>query len=78
MQNCYSIETRTGFDPFFGLYLAVVVQVGTEVAMAAEAGTGIIFQQQQDEDSQRVLLKGSTCIGRTAMFVQAAFIADTD
>jgi hypothetical protein len=72
------IEAGTGFDPFFGFYLAVVVQVGTEVAMTAEAGTGIIFQQQQDEDSQRVLLKGSTRIGRTAVFVQATFITDTD
>ena len=72
------IEAGTGFDPFFGLYLAVVVQVGAEVAMAAEAGTGIIFQQQQDKDSQGVFLKGSTRIGRTAVFVQAAFIADTD
>ena len=45
MQNECSIKARTHFYPFFRLYLAVAVQVGTEVAVPAKAAAGIVFQQ---------------------------------
>ena len=45
MQNGRSIKARTHFYPFFRFYLAVAVQVGTEVAMPAKAAAGIIAQQ---------------------------------
>ena len=39
-----SIETGTLLNPLFGLYFAVVVEVGTEVAVSANAATGIVLQ----------------------------------
>lgn len=41
-QDRRRIEAGALFYPFFGFYLAVVIQVGTEVAMTAEAGVGVI------------------------------------
>ena len=38
------IKTRTHFYPFFGFYLAVMIEVGTKVAMPAETAAGITTQ----------------------------------
>lgn len=55
--NRSRIEAGTLLYPLFGFYLAVAVQVGTEVAVTAEAAAGIIAQQQHYEHPQGVFLK---------------------
>ena len=76
MQNRCSVKTRTRLYPFFGFYLAVAVQVGTKVAVTAEAAAGIIAQQQHDEHPQRVFLKIGAGIGRMSVRIESAFVAD--
>ena len=66
------------FHPLFRLYLPVMVQVGAQVAVTAQPGTGIILQQQQHKHTQGVLLKKGACIGRATALVKTAFVADTD
>ena len=78
MQNACCIKTGTGFHPFFGFYLAVMVQVGAEVAMTTKPGAGIIPQEQHHEHTERMSLKSSAGIGRPTMLVQPAFITNTD
>ena len=63
------IEAGTLLDPFSGFYLAITVQVRTEVAMTAEAGVGIIPQQQHNEHAQGMFLKRGAGIGGTTLFV---------
>ena len=78
MQNRCSVKTRTRLYPFFGFYLAVTVEVGTEVAMPAEAAAGIIAQQQHDEYPQRVFLKIGAGIGRIPPLIQPALVTNAD
>ena len=54
----FSIKTGTGLDPFFRFYLAVSVQVGTEVAMAADGAFGVQNEQLPDEEAQRFAALG--------------------
>ncbi len=77
-QNCFCIEAGTLFYPFLRLYFAVMVQVGAEVAVTAEAGGGVVSQQGHDEDTEGVLLEGGAGIGGAAVFVQSAFVAEGD
>lgn len=55
-----------------------MVQVGTQVAVTAKPGTGIILQQQQHKYAQGVPLERGACIGRATTLVKTAFVADTD
>jgi hypothetical protein len=64
--------------PLFGLYLTVMVAVGTEVAVSAEPTAGIVAQQELDEHAEGVFLKRGTGVGGFAMLVQSAFVADAD
>lgn len=45
--------------------------------MARHTTTGVIFQQQQNEYPKRMFLKVGPGIGRTAIRIQTAFIADS-
>ena len=63
LKNGCRIEARARLDPLFGLYLAVAVEVGTEVAVPAKAAAGIVAQQQHDEHPQGMFLKIGTGIG---------------
>ena len=76
--NRSRIEAGTLLYPLFGFYLAVAVQVGTEVAVAAEAAAGIIAQQQHDEYPQRVFLKIGAGIGRIPPLIQPALVTNAD
>ena len=78
MKNGCRIEARARLDPLFGLYLAVAVEVGTEVAVPAKAAAGIVAQQQHDEHPQGMFLKIGTGIGGMPSFVEPTFIADAD
>ena len=44
MQQGNGAETRARLYPFLGFYLAVMIEVGTKVAMPAKAAVGIVFQ----------------------------------
>ncbi len=56
---------------------AVLVDVG-EVAMAEDAGIGMDFLQATEQTQQGTFLAGRTGIGGVAVFVQTAFVADTE
>ena len=67
------------FHPLFRLYLPVMVQVGAQVAVTAQPGTGIILRQRQMCIRDRgVPLERGACIGRATALVKTAFVADTD
>ena len=55
-----------------------MVQVGAQVAVTAQPGTGIILQQQQHKHTQGVPLERGACIGRATTLVKTAFVTDTD
>lgn len=55
-----------------------MVQVGAQVAVTAQPGTGIILQQQQHKHTQGVPLERGACIGRATALVKTAFVTDTD
>ena len=55
-----------------------MVQVGAQVAVTANPGTGIILQQQQHKHMQGVLLEKGACIGRATALVKTAFVTDPD
>lgn len=76
LHNRSRIEAGTLLYPLFGFYLAVAVQVGTEVAVTAEAAAGIIAQQQHYEHPQGVFLKIGAGIGRMSVRIESAFVAD--
>ena len=72
------VEAGTFFYPFFGFYLAVMVQVGAEVAVAADAAAGVVHAHEHQQDVEEMLLVDGAGIGGTAVFVKAAFVADAD
>ena len=55
-----------------------MVQVGAQVAVTAQPGTGIILQQQQHKHTQGVPLERGACIGRATTLVKTAFVTDPD
>ena len=72
------IKAGTLLGPLHGFHFPVSVQVGTEVAVTAEAAAGIIAQQQHYEHPQGVFLKIGAGIGRMSVRIESAFVADTD
>lgn len=72
------VEARALLYPFFRLYLAVAVLVGTEVAMTAEAGVGKLLQQLGGEQAQGGALRRGAGVRGVAPGVQPAFVADAD
>ncbi len=78
MQDGSGVEAGTLFDPLFGFDLAVAVQVGTEVAVPHYPTAGIISEQHPDQHTKRMLLEVGTGVGRTAVQVITAFVADAD
>ena len=57
--------------------LTVLVDVG-EVAMAEDAGIGVGLLQATEQAQQGALLAGCAGVGRMAMFVETAFVADAE
>ena len=70
------IKAGTLLGPLHGFHFPVSVQVGTEVAVTAEAAAGIIAQQQHYEHPQGVFLKIGAGIGRMSVRIESAFVAD--
>lgn len=70
------LKARTSLHPLFRLNLPVPVQVGTQVAMSANAAAGIITQQREDKHMHRMNLPLGTGIGRATVAVESALIAD--
>lgn len=56
----------------------VPVQVGAQVPVSADAATGIVAQQREDEYIHRMNLPFSAGVGRTSVAVEAALITNTD
>ncbi len=71
-----SVETGTLLEPFLRLDDAVAVQVGAEVAVAADGTPGIEDEQAADEGTQRGALCPGAGVGRSAVGQQAALVGD--
>ena len=56
----------------------VTCVVGAQVPVSADAATGIVAQQREDEYIHRMNLPFSAGVGRTSVAVEAALIANTD
>ena len=72
------VEAGTLLAPLLRLNDAVTVQVGTEVAMAADGAFGVQNEQLPDEEAQRFALLRCTCIGGGPVGLQTAFVGNAD
>ena len=73
-----SVEAGTLLYPFLRLDDAVAVQVGAEVAMAADGAPGIENEQLMDEEAQCSALPGCAGVGSGPVGLQAAFVGNAD
>lgn len=72
------VEAWTLFYPLFGFDDAVTVQVGTEVAVAANRTFGVDNEQLPDEETQCFFLFGGSGIGCAAIGQKTALVGDPD
>lgn len=72
------IEAGTCFHPFFRFNLPVAIEVGTKVAMPADAAIRIVQQQGTHQHTQRMALPRGARIGSMPVLVQSALVADAD
>lgn len=72
------VEAGTLLEPLLRLNDAVTVQVGTEVAMAADGAFGVQNEQLPDKEAQRFALLRCTCIGGGPVGLQTAFVGNAD
>ena len=77
-KNRGGVETGALLYPLFGFYLTVRVKVGAQVTMPAKTAAGVVAKQQHHEHAERMLLERGAGVAGTAMFVNAAFVADAD
>ncbi len=76
LQLAGHVEAGTLLGPLGRLHRAVAVEVGAEVAVAADTGVAELLQQLADEQAQGRTLFGRTGILGTAFGIQSAFVAD--
>ena len=76
LQLAGHVEAGTLLCPLGRLHRAVAVEVGAEVAVAADTGVAELLQQLADEQAQGRTLFGRTGILGTAFGIQSAFVAD--
>lgn len=76
LQFAGHVEAGTLLCPLGRLHRAVAVEVGAEVAVAADTGVAELLQQLADEQAQGRTLFGRTGILGTAFGIQSAFVAD--
>ena len=74
----FHLKTGASLHPLFRLNLPVPVQVGTQVAMSANAATGIVTEQCKNEYPHGMNLPLGTCIRRAPVTVKPTLIADAD
>ena len=72
------IEAGTDLHPLPGLYLAVAVQVGRQVAMAQNDGRRILFVQTAEQGAQALALLHSARVGGQTEQTESTLVADAD
>lgn len=70
------LEARALLHPFFRFYLSVPVQVGAEVAVAADAGVAEVLQQLLHQQAQGGALLRRAGITGMPVAVKPALVAD--
>ena len=72
------IEAGTLLHPFGGFHYPIAILVRTQIAMSAYPCDRKILLQGAYQGSHRELLLLRPRIGRKALFIQSAFVGDTD
>ena len=66
--GCYK-EAGAGFDPLFGLYDAVAIEVGREVAVTKDLTARVVGLEATDQGAEGVLLLEGAGVGGVAVAV---------
>ena len=66
------------FEPFLGIEARAFLAHAREVTMAEDGGIGIVEAEAMEEFLHRHLLSEGTSVGRFAVGIESALIADAD